>query len=352
MAYVTGDGAALASDTYFTEFISGTGEPLVYMVIFLAVSAFVIFRGVNKGIESMSKVLMPVLLVLIVVIAVFSLTISYTDAEGVTRTGMDGFRIFVIPDLEGLTLGGFLSVLVDAMGQLFFSLSVAMGIMIAYGSYLRDDANLGKSVNQIEIFDTVIAFLAGVMIIPAVYTFMGREGMSASGPGLMFVSLPKVFAAMGSIGNFVGGLFFAMVLFAALTSSISIMEAVVSSLMDRFHMSRTRATLLEGLIALVVGVIVCLGYNVLYFDAVLPTGSHAQILDILDYISNNCLMPVVAISTCILIGWVLSPRVIVDEVEKTGQKMGRKGLYNVMVRFVAPALLIVLLLQSIGVLSL
>lgn len=352
VAYVTGDGAALASDTYFTEFISGTGEPLVYMVIFLAVSAFVIFRGVNKGIESMSKVLMPVLLVLIVVIAVFSLTISYTDAEGVTRTGMDGFRIFVIPDLEGLTLGGFLSVLVDAMGQLFFSLSVAMGIMIAYGSYLRDDANLGKSVNQIEIFDTVIAFLAGVMIIPAVYTFMGREGMSASGPGLMFVSLPKVFAAMGSIGNFVGGLFFAMVLFAALTSSISIMEAVVSSLMDRFHMSRTRATLLEGLIALVVGVIVCLGYNVLYFDAVLPTGSHAQILDILDYISNNCLMPVVAISTCILIGWVLSPRVIVDEVEKTGQKMGRKGLYNVMVRFVAPALLIVLLLQSIGVLSL
>lgn len=352
VAYLCGEGTAMASDTYFTEFISGTGEPIIYMIIFLAASAFVIFRGVNNGIEFLSKILMPMLLVLIIIIAVYSMTISYTDADGVTRTGMDGFLIFIIPNLEGMTVGGFFSVLVDAMGQLFFSLSVAMGIMIAYGSYVRDQDNLGRSVNQIEIFDTVIAFLAGVMIIPAVYAFMGREGMSASGPGLMFVSLPKVFAAMGSIGNFVGMLFFAMVLFAALTSSISIMEAVVSSLMDGFHMSRSKATALEGIIALVVGIIVCLGYNHLYIDVELPTGSHAQILDLLDYASNNCLMPIVAISTCILIGWVLSPKVVIDEVEKTGQKMGRKRLYYVMVRFVAPALLIILLLQSVGVLKL
>lgn len=352
VAYLCGEGTAMASDTYFTEFISGTGEPIIYMIIFLAASAFVIFRGVNNGIEFLSKILMPMLLVLIIIIAVYSMTISYTDADGVTRTGMDGFLIFIIPNLEGMTVGSFFSVLVDAMGQLFFSLSVAMGIMIAYGSYVRDQDNLGRSVNQIEIFDTVIAFLAGVMIIPAVYAFMGREGMSASGPGLMFVSLPKVFAAMGSIGNFVGMLFFAMVLFAALTSSISIMEAVVSSLMDGFHMSRSKATALEGIIALVVGIIVCLGYNHLYIDVELPTGSHAQILDLLDYASNNCLMPIVAISTCILIGWVLSPKVVIDEVEKTGQKMGRKRLYYVMVRFVAPALLIILLLQSVGVLKL
>lgn len=237
------------------------------------------------------------------------------------------------------------------MGQLFFSLSVAMGIMIAYGSYVRDDANLVKSINQIEIFDTLVAFLAGVMIIPAVYTFMGREGMAASGPSLMFVSLPKVFASMGKIGGVVGCLFFVMVLFAALTSAVSVMEAVVSSFMDQFHMSRAKATVIETIIALAGGVVVCLGYNKWFFDIVLPNGAHAQILDIMDYISNNCLMPLVAIGTCILIGWIAKPSVIIGEVEKTGSKFGRKGLYIVMVKFVVPVLLVILLLKSLGVLT-
>ena len=209
-----------------------------------------------------------------------------------------------------MTVKGFFTVLLDAMGQLFFSLSVAMGIMVAYGSYVRDDANLVKSINQIEIFDTAVAFLAGVMIIPAVYTFMGREGMAASGPSLMFISLPKVFASMGRIGNLVGCLFFAMVLFAAITSAVSVMEAVVSSFMDKFHMTRTKASTVETVIALVGGVIVCLGYNVLYFEFKLPNGAVAQILDIMDYISNNLLMPLVAIGTCVLIGWVLKPKAL------------------------------------------
>ena len=223
--------------------------------------------------------------------------------------------------------------------------------MIAYGSYVPDDASLTKSINQIEIFDTVVAFLAGVMIIPAVYTFMGTEGMEASGPSLMFVSLPKVFSAMGGIGNLVGCLFFAMVLFAALTSSVSIMEAVVSSLMDQFHISRKKPATIETVIALVGAVFVCLGYNVLYFNITLPNGSAAQLLDVMDYLSNNILMPVVAIGTCVLIGWVVQPKTVIDEVEKTGKPMGRKGLYIVMVKFVAPLLLVVLLLQSLGLLS-
>ena len=241
-----------------------------------------IYRGVEKGIESFSKVLMPVLFLLVIGIAVFTLTISYTDESGVTRNGLQGLKIYVIPDVENLTVKSFFSTLLDAMGQLFFSLSVAMGIMIAYGSYVKDEDNLVKSINQIEIFDTMVAFLAGVMIIPAVYTFMGREGMAASGPSLMFISLPKVFSAMGRIGNLIGCLFFAMVLFAALTSAVSIMEAVVSSFMDRFHMSRARATLLEGAIALVGGIVVCLGYNKWYFEVKLPNGAVAQILDIMD----------------------------------------------------------------------
>ena len=363
LAYLTGEGSSAAADGYFTGYITGTVEPLVFMVVFLLAVAFIIFRGVNRGIESFSKILMPLLFLMVVGIAIFSLTIHFTDESGVTRNGLEGFRIYVIPNLEGLTVKKFFTVLLDAMGQLFFSLSVAMGIMIAYGSYVKDDANLVKSINQIEICDTAVAFLAGVMIIPAVYTFMGREGMEASGPGLMFVSLPKVFSSMGKIGNLIGALFFAMVLFAALTSAISIMEAIVSSFMDsimeaivssfmdQFHMSRAKATIVETVIALAGAVLVCLGYNALYFDVVLPNGAHAQILDIMDYISNNFLMPLVAIGTCILIGWVLKPKTVIEEVEKSGCRFGRKQLYVVMIRFIAPVLLVVLLLKSIGVLT-
>lgn len=313
--------------------------------------AFIVFRGINKGIESSSKILMPLLLLLVVGIAFFSLTIHYEDETGVARTGMQGFLIYVVPDFSEMTVKGFFTVLLDAMGQLFFSLSVAMGIMVAYGSYVKDDANLVRSINQIEIFDTAVAFLAGVMIIPAVYTFMGREGMAASGPSLMFVSLPKVFASMGKIGNLVGCLFFAMVLFAAITSAVSVMEAVVSSFMDKFHMTRTKAATVETIIAIVGGVIVCLGYNKLYFELKLPNGAIAQILDIMDYISNNLLMPLVAIGTCVLIGWILKPKAVIDEVEKSGSRFGRKRLYVVMIQYIAPILLVILLLKSVGILT-
>ena len=351
LAYLTGDGSNAAADGYFSEYISAEYQPIILMAVFLAVAAFIVYRGVEKGIESFSKILMPVLLLLVVAIAVFSLTIEHTDGAGNTRTGMEGFWIYVIPNLKGMTVKGFFTVLVDAMGQLFFSLSVAMGIMITYGSYVKDDDNLGKSINMIEIFDTVVAFLAGVMIIPAVYTFMGKEGMQASGPSLMFVSLPKVFASMGKLGNVVGCLFFAMVLFAALTSAVSIMEAIVSSFMDEFHISRRRAAVLETVIALAAGMVVCFGYNIWYFDITLPNGSHAQILDIMDYISNSCLMPIVAIGTCILIGWVVKPKVIVEEVEKSGCKFGRKKMFIAMIKYIAPILLAILLLKSLGVMT-
>lgn len=351
LTFLTGSGIDAAEDGYFTGFITGSWQPIVLMAVFMLMVAFIIFRGINKGIESSSKVLMPVLLLLVVGIAVFSLTIQHKDESGVTRTGMEGFRIYVVPDLSGMTVKGFFTVLLDAMGQLFFSLSVAMGIMVAYGSYVRDDADLVRSINQIELFDTAVAFLAGVMIIPAVYTFMGREGMAASGPSLMFVSLPKVFASMGRIGNLVGCLFFAMVLFAALTSAVSVMEAVVSSFMDKFHVTRTKAATIETGIALVGGVVVCLGYNKLYFEVKLPNGAVAQILDIMDYISNNFLMPLVAIGTCILIGWVLKPKAVIEEVEKSGSRFGRKRLYVAMIRYIAPVLLVILLLKSMGLLT-
>lgn len=347
-AYATGSGAATVADGYFTGFITAQWEPIVWFIVFLAATAMVVYKGVNHGIEKYSKVLMPVLLVLIIGISAFSLTLVHTDANGVTRTGLQGFGVYIIPDFTGMTVQKFLTIMTDAMGQLFYSISVAMGIMVAYGSYVKKDANLGRAVNQIEFFDTLVAFLAGMMIIPAVYTFMGTEGMSA-GPGLMFVSLPKIFAAMGSFGVVIGLVFFLMVFFAAVTSSVSVMEAVVSSVMDKFGVERKKATVFVGLFALAAGIVVCLGYNVFYFEAALPNGTIGQILDIMDYFSNSLLMPMVAISTCILIGWVVKPGVVIEEVTIGGCRFGRQRLYVVMIRYIAPVLLFVLLMQSLGV---
>ena len=346
LVYITGNGHAAAQDGYFSGFIGQTAEPIIMMLVFTIIVAFIIFRGVNSGIESSSKIIMPLLIVLVLGVSVYSLTISYTDIDGTTRTGLQGLGAYVIPNMKGITVKQFCTVLMDAMGQLFYSLSVAMGIMIAYGSYVSDDANLGKSINQIELFDTLVAFLAGVMIIPAVFVFMGRDGMTASGPSLMFVSLPKVFDSMGFAGNVIGAIFF-----AALTSAVSIMEAIVSSFMDEFKLNRNKATAIETVICIAVAVIVCLGYNKLLFDIKLPNGVHAQVLDIMDYVSNNVLMPIVSIGTCILIGWILKPKTVIDEVEKTGIKMGRKDLYTVMVKWVAPILLFLLLLKSLGILT-
>lgn len=354
-AFLTGDGLAAVADDYFTGFITAQWSPILWFLIFLGATMFVVYKGVDTGVERLSRILMPILILLIFGIAVFSLFLSHNDGN-VTRTGLEGLMAYIVPNFEGMTLKQFLVVLTDAMGQLFYSISVAMGIMITYGSYVKKETNLNKSVNQIEFFDTLVAFLAGMMIIPAVYTFMGREGMSASGPALMFVALPKVFGEMGSIvGTIVGIVFFVTVAFAALTSSVSIMEAIVSCAMDKFHWERKKAVIAVTLLALVMGIVVCLGYNVLYFEAVLPNtpaGKNAQILDVLDYISNYVLMPVVSIATCIFIGWVVKPKTVIGEVTRNGEIFGREKLYVVMVKYITPVLLFLLLLQALGVVKL
>ncbi|WP_297211085.1 sodium-dependent transporter [uncultured Flavonifractor sp.] len=350
--YLSGGAGAAMADGYFTGFITSTWSPIIWFIVFLGATMLVVYKGVDTGIERFSKVLMPILLVLILAIAVFSLTLTHTDSAGNTRTGFQGLLVYLVPDFSGITAKSLLIILMDAMGQLFFSISVAMGIMVAYGSYVKKETNLVRSVNQIEIFDTVVAFLAGLMIVPAVFTFMGTEGMN-SGPSLMFVSLPKVFGAMGKVGVVVGAVFFLMVAFAALTSSVSVMEAIVSSIMDKFRIARKKATLGVTALALVAGIIVCLGYNLFYFELMLPNSTTpGQILDLLDYASNYILMPVVAISTCILIGWVVKPKTVIDEVTLGGCRFGRKSLYVVMVKVVTPLMLFFLLLQSLGLLRL
>ena len=345
ITFISGQGVASAADDYFTNHITSVSQPIILLLVFIIATAAVILGGVNKGIEKSSKILMPILFVLIVGIAIFALTIKNSET-GIT--GIDGLKVYILPDFKSLTLKTALTTIFDALGQLFYSISVAMGIMVAYGSYVDDKTNLMKSVNQIEIFDTLVALLAGLMIVPAVYVFMGKEGMTA-GPGLMFIALPKVFDQMGAVGNVVGVIFFAMVLFAAITSSISIMEAIVSSLMDRFKWKRNLATVIVLVYGIIAGVIVCLGYNKFYFELSLPNGAVGQILDLMDYVSNNIFMPIVALATCILIGWVAKPKTVIDEVTKNGEKFNRKIVYNVTIKFIAPILLLVILLQALGI---
>ena len=347
VSYVISDGGALAEEGYFTSFITSKVAPIVFMLIFLALTAWIVYRGVEKGIEKFSSFIMPGLIVLILVIAVFSLTLSHTDADGTVRTGMQGLLVYLKPDFTGLTVKRFLEILLDAMSQLFFSLSVSMGIMVTYGSYVKDDVNLSKAMNQIELFDTGVAVLAGMMIIPAVFVFLGTDGM-AFGPSLIFISLPKVFQAMGGAGRIVAAAFFLMLGFAALTSCVSVMETLVANCMELFHQPRKKMCGLIGLYSLVTAVVICLGYNVFYFELELPNGSTAQILDLMDYISNSFLMPFISLLTSILIGWVVKPHWIINEVEKNGEHFRRAKLYYIMIRYIVPPVMLILFLVSTG----
>jgi NSS family neurotransmitter:Na+ symporter len=354
--YVTGGAKQIyetGADTFFGSFITSHWAPIICLLIFMGASALIVLFGVEKGIEKASKIMMPILLILIIGIAIYSLTLSHTDENGVKRTALDGLKIYLVPNFDGITFSKFISILLDAVGQLFYSLSVAMGIMITYGSYAKKESNLVKSINQIEIFDTGVAVLAGLIIIPSVFVFQGSEGLAASGPSLMFVSLPRVFEQMGIWGHIIGALFFILVLFAALTSSISLMEAVVTSIIDKFKIKRSTATLATFIGSIVIGIVVCLGYNLFYFNITLPNGSPAQILDILDFITNNLMLPVVALLTCVLVGWVCKPKSVIDEigVGLGGKKFARKGLFVVMIKFIAPVLLVVILLQAFNLLS-
>lgn len=350
VTYLSGKSSAAAEDSYFTDFITAPTAPIVFMLVFLAITAFVVYAGVDKGIERFSRLVMPGLLLMIICIAVFSLTLKHTDESGNVRTGLQGLAVYLIPNFEGLTFSKFLKILLDAMSQLFFSLSVSMGIMITYGSYVKKDVDLNKSIRQIEFFDTGVALLAGMMIIPAVYVFSGTEGM-ASGPSLMFVSLPKVFHAMGKAGIIVGLVFFIMVAFAALTSCVSIMETLVASCMTLFKTTRKKMSLIIGVISAAAAIVICLGYNVFYFELALPNGQTAQLLDVMDYISNSFLMPLISFLTCIFVGWVIKPKWIQEEMESSGHVFQRKKLYSFMIRYVAPVIMAVLFLQSTGLLK-
>lgn len=347
--YLTGDFAAAAKDDYFTDFITDPSS-VWFGLIFMLLTGFIVYNGVEGGIERCSKFVMPILLVLVVGIAIFSLTLRSGDESGAVRTGLDGLKVYLMPDMSGLTLSRFLQITLDAMSQLFFSLSVSMGIMITYGSYVQKEVDLNKSVAQIEIVDTGVAILAGMMIIPAIFVFSGIDGMSA-GPSLMFVALPKTFYAMGKAGYVIGLVFFLLTAFAALTSCISVLEAITANCMEVFHTERKKTTGVLTIIYLIATAVIALGYSVFYVEVKLPNGSTGQLLDIMDYISNSFLMPLISVFSTILVGWIVGSKWIAEEMEHPNGKFSRKHLYNIMIKYVAPVIMVILFLQSTGLLD-
>lgn len=330
VTFCSGGGMAAANDNYFGTFAAGTAEPLIYFFIFIAFTALVVWFGVEKGIEKVSKVMMPILVVLTIFIAIYGLTIDGAK---------DGLIYYIKPRLSDFTF----KTVIAAMGQLFYSMSLAMGIMITYGSYMKKENNLESSVRQIEIFDTAIAFLAGLNIIPAVFAFSGGDKAAlGKGPSLMFVTLPKVFDSM-PFGSVIGTVFFVLVLFAALTSAISLMETIVSIFSDKLGWSRHKATLIVFICAVAIGVLPCLGFGVLDFIHI----GAMTILDIMDFVSNSILMPICALFTCILIGFVVKPKAVIDEATRNGEKFKSRNLFVVVIKWVSPICLVLILISSI-----
>ncbi len=319
--FVSGGMEKAAGDGFFSAFTGQTVEPIVYFAIFIGLTALVVLLGVEKGIEKVSKIMMPVLVILTVFIAFYGMFMP---------GAMEGVLYYITPDISKFSV----TTVLAAMGQLFYSMSLAMGIMITYGSYMKKDVNIESSVHSIEIFDTGIAFFAGLMIIPAVVASGGDLG---KGPGLMFITLPKVFASMPG-GAIIGSLFFLLVLFAALTSSISLMETVVSILKDKFNWNRKVICCIVLLFSVLLGLPSSLGFGAL--KNVTPL--NMDILTFFDFISNSVLMPIVALLTCIFIGYVIKPKAICDEVEVSG-KFKSKKLFTIIIKYIAPICILLIL---------
>lgn len=329
-AFLTGQGSAAAGDEYFNGFISQATAPVFWFALYILLTAVVVIFGVEKGIEKASRIMMPLLIVLIIGVSIFCITRPGAGA---------GVKYYLLPDFSRFSA----TTVLAAMGQLFYSMSLAMGIMITYGSYMKKDSSLEQSVRQIEIFDTVVAFLAGLMIIPSVFVFSGGdEAALGKGPSLMFVTLPKVFESM-SFGGVIGAAFFLLVLFAALTSSISLMETNVSIVRDKFGWSRKKSTLIITLYVLILGSIVSLGFGPLSFIKIIGLG----LLDFFDFLSNSVLMPIVAILTCVCIGHFIGSKTVEDEVEINGPFKVKK-FYRIMLKWIAPICLVLILIFAVS----
>ena len=329
--YLRGNTTGVTEDGYFTGFITGGYEAELWFLLFIMAILVVIFLGVQNGIERVSRFMMPVLLVLAVIIAVYSMSLP---------GAMEGVKYFLIPNPANFSP----MTVVAAMGQMFYSLSIAMGILITFGSYMKDDVSVESATINVEIFDTGIAMLAGLMIIPAVFAFSGGDPQALNaGPSLMFITIPKVlqgtaFARAGGI------LFFVLVLFAALTSATALTESAVSTLEDEFGVSRQKATVGMGAFMIVLGTFSSLGYGPLGFIKIIGM----QFLDFSDFLTNSVMMPIAAFCICLLVTIRMGTDAVEEEVEKFGHPFKRKGIFNFTIRYLSPFILAVILISSVA----
>ncbi len=335
-AYLINGPEALADGgNFFTGFITSNVESYIWMLIFMAIVFIVVSLGVKGGIEKANLVMMPLLIVMAVGLAIYTLTMP---------GALDGALYYLVPDFSKFSP----ELVISALGQMFYSLSLAMGIMITYGSYLSKKDSLTQSVTRIGCFDIGVSFLAGLMIVPAAFVAMGSgEAVAAnSGPSLMFIILPTVFADMGTgVATVLGFLFFLLVLFAALTSAISLTETCTSIIQDGAHWSRKKSLLVTFAVIVAAGIFVNMGYNHLAF--IEPLGAGSSLLDFFDFISNSVIMPIVALLTCVFVGWIIKPQTLIDEIELTGP-FKLKGVWTVMIKYVAPVLVIVILVAYVA----
>ena len=327
--YLRGNVAGTAQDDFFGGFITSAGDAELWFIVFAVLTLVVIVAGVENGVEKVSKIMMPILVVLAVIVAIYSMT----------RPGaLAGVKYFLVPDFKHFSW----MTVVAALGQMFYSLSIAMGILITYGSYMKKEVDIEKATHQVIFFDSGIAILAGLMIIPSVFAFSGGDpSMLNKGPGLMFVTIPKVFESMG-LGRAVGILFFVLVLFAALTSAISLAETSASTFQDELKMGRTKATGLVAAIMVVLGSLSSLGYSGLSFVRIFGM----EILDFFDFLTNSLMMPVAAFATCVFVVKAVGLDNISKEV-RLSSKFRFEGMYRVFIRSVAPIFVVVILLSSI-----
>lgn len=328
--YITKDAATIANDSFFTDFITNGAESEVWFIVFAILVLLVIFMGVKNGIERVSKFVMPILVVLAIIICVYS----------VTRPGaIKGVKYLFIPHISNFSI----MTIVTAMGQMFYSLSIAMGILITFGSYVKNEVSIEESTEQVEIFDTAIAILASLMIIPAVFAFSnGNESTLNAGPSLMFITMPKIFASMG-FGRVIGILFFALVLFAAVTSAIALTESAVSTFSDEFGWSRKRGTNIMAVIMVLLGSLSSLGNGPLANVRIIGM----QFLDFFDFITNSVMMPIAALATCILITKFMTVEKLEAEVEQDNHPFKRKAIFSFMIKFLCPVFVVIILLSAI-----
>ncbi len=329
-AYVANDAKTVASDTFFTDFITNGRESEVWFIVFAIIVLVVIYMGVENGIERVSKFVMPILVVLAAIICIYS----------VTRPGaLEGVKYLFIPNFSHFSI----MTVVTAMGQMFYSLSIAMGILITFGSYVKKEVSIEESTEQVEIFDTAIAIMASLMIIPAVFAFSGGdESTLKAGPSLMFITMPKIFASMG-FGKLIGILFFALVLFAAVTSAIALTESAVSTFSDEFHWSRKRGVNVMAAIMIVLGSLSSLGNGPLANVKIIGM----QFLDFFDFLTNSIMMPIAALATCILITRFMTIKMVEKEVEQDNHPFKRKAIFSFMIKFLCPLFVIIILISAV-----